>query len=238
MIPPTRRRLRPRIERQPDLDRLYSFLTPTSPEPSESDSHATNRADEASNIQNPTSEAVSAELTPQTLSIREALKPTMGRSSSSSDAGTVASSSVEAESLAAYVTCISHTVTIAHQQNHRLLTADFISINVGPKRKTYCVHSSLLFNRCPWFKQSEIWTSEGPLSKSLYLKDVLAEPFELFVEWLYRGMIRSLGAGGRILPGLWSWETLHPRQSVGDDGDTEPSYGLPPHLVSRAQWED
>lgn len=124
MISPTRRRLRLRIKRQPDLDRLYSSLTPTSPEPSGLDFHATASTDQASDIQNATSQAVSAGLIPQTLTLREELKPTMGRSSSSSDAGTAASSSAEAESLAAYVSLICHTVycsLIVSQVTHRRL---------------------------------------------------------------------------------------------------------------------
>lgn len=72
-----------------------------------------------------------------------------------------------------------------------------MNIYVGPKRKQYCVHSSLLLSHCPWFD----WSSEGAEGASLHLRDVSVEAVELFVEWVYRGSIRPMCADAKFFGG-------------------------------------
>lgn len=108
---------------------------------------------------------------------------------------------------------------VTYESKNSSLTADFVNIYVGAKRKKYCVHSSLLLSQCPWFDGSELWSSEGAEGASLHLKDESVEALELFLEWVYRGSIRPMPAGTKVfggcghgelymLAGKWKLENL------------------------------
>ena len=102
---------------------------------------------------------------------------------------------------------------------YRLLTADLLSIHVGIEQKQYCLHRNLLFSQSSFFEQAANKRSTDSDDAPLILDEVQVAPFELFVEWLYRGTIQPMSADAKFsggsghgelyfLAGEWKMENL------------------------------
>ena len=116
---PTRRRLRPRIEQHYDEDRAYPFISSTSPELSESESHTTINVNDtsAADVQNSTSEPAQSSRASQSLTAEEKSKPTMGGSRSPGNADPNAGAQAGPTSLAGCVPKPQMRLPVTYQLN-------------------------------------------------------------------------------------------------------------------------
>jgi len=75
----------------------------------------------------------------------------------------------------------------------RLLSGPGVNIFVGPKRKCFVVHATLLCQSCACFKRRLRGIEQNEdANKELYLPDDDAEVFQLFHTWLYSQKLKPI----------------------------------------------
>ena len=71
-----------------------------------------------------------------------------------------------------------------------MLTGGVVTIYVGPKRKEYQVHRSLLASHEYWRKFLDSKLAED--SRIVHLPDQYPATWDLFINWLYRGKLKDI----------------------------------------------
>jgi len=70
--------------------------------------------------------------------------------------------------------------------------SEAVTLLIGPDRKAFVVHKALLVNTCDYFKKATSGEWIESRSNVHTLDDVNVQVFEMFMRWLYSGVLRCL----------------------------------------------
>ncbi|MCJ1286691.1 hypothetical protein MMC26_006037 [Xylographa opegraphella] len=87
------------------------------------------------------------------------------------------------------------------------LGTETVSIFVGPIRKQYTIHKDLVCNAVPFFSKTFEGVFHEAQSGAVHLTDDHESPaaFELFIHWLYTGVVPAVPMEDKNLA---SWESI------------------------------